>query len=148
MKGKFDANVLWPLAKSVRNWIVDRSTPRDFTVDQKLKGYKAESAAFLIGILKYFTMNSLVIRFCRQNLWVDKMSYKFHENSCQKRTIQNFLVFLQTFWRKLIRIPVEKAANIAYLFITLNKKINYPLCMRQTCSGKLHNKKILKKTLG
>jgi len=32
MKGKFDAYVLWPLAKRVQNWIVDRSTARDFTV--------------------------------------------------------------------------------------------------------------------
>ena len=26
IKGKFDAYVLWPLAKSLQNWIVDRST--------------------------------------------------------------------------------------------------------------------------
>ena len=26
MKGKFDSYVLWPLAKSFQNWIVDRST--------------------------------------------------------------------------------------------------------------------------
>ena len=32
MKGKFDAYVLWPLAKNFQNWIVDRSTGRDFTV--------------------------------------------------------------------------------------------------------------------
>ena len=32
MKGKFDAYVLWPLAKTVQNWIVDRSTAPDFTV--------------------------------------------------------------------------------------------------------------------
>ena len=35
MKGKFDAYVLWPLAKRVQNWIVDRSTARNFTVVQK-----------------------------------------------------------------------------------------------------------------
>ena len=33
MKGKFDAYVLWPLVKKIQNWIVDRSTARDFTVD-------------------------------------------------------------------------------------------------------------------
>ena len=33
MKGKFDAYVLWPLAKRVQIWIVDRSTARDFTVN-------------------------------------------------------------------------------------------------------------------
>ena len=32
MKGNFDAYVLWPLDKMVQNWIVDRSTARDFTV--------------------------------------------------------------------------------------------------------------------
>ena len=32
MKGKFDAYVLWPLAKKFQNWIVDRSTALNFTV--------------------------------------------------------------------------------------------------------------------
>ena len=32
MKGKFDAYVLWPLTKKFQNWIVDRSTARDFMV--------------------------------------------------------------------------------------------------------------------
>ena len=32
MEGKFDAYVLWPLAKKFQNWKVDRSTARDFTV--------------------------------------------------------------------------------------------------------------------
>ena len=32
MKGKFDTYVVWPLAKKFQNWIVDRSTARDFTV--------------------------------------------------------------------------------------------------------------------
>ena len=32
MKGKFDAYVLWLLTKKFQNWIVDRSTARDFTV--------------------------------------------------------------------------------------------------------------------
>ena len=32
IKEKFDAYVLWPLAKKIQNWIVDRSTARDFTV--------------------------------------------------------------------------------------------------------------------
>ena len=32
MKGKFDAYVRWPLAQNFQNWIVDRSTARDFTV--------------------------------------------------------------------------------------------------------------------
>ena len=32
MKGKFDSYVLWPLAKNIQNWIVDRCTARDFTV--------------------------------------------------------------------------------------------------------------------
>ena len=32
MMGKFDAYVPWPLSKSFQNWIVDRSTARNFTV--------------------------------------------------------------------------------------------------------------------
>ena len=32
IQGKFDAYVLWPLAKQVQNWIVDQSTAPDFTV--------------------------------------------------------------------------------------------------------------------
>ena len=37
MKGKFDAYVLWPLDKMVQNWIVVRSTARNFTVDYCVK---------------------------------------------------------------------------------------------------------------
>ena len=32
MKGKIDAYVLWPLAIRIQNWIVDRSTARNFKV--------------------------------------------------------------------------------------------------------------------
>ena len=32
MERKFDAYVLWPLAKRVKNWIVDRFTARNFMV--------------------------------------------------------------------------------------------------------------------
>ena len=32
MKGNFDAYVMWPLDKMVQNWVVDRSTAREFTV--------------------------------------------------------------------------------------------------------------------
>ena len=32
MKGKFDAYVLWFLAKKDQMWIVDQFTARDFTV--------------------------------------------------------------------------------------------------------------------
>ena len=37
MKGKFDAYVVWPLAKNVQNWMVDQSTARDFIVLYFLK---------------------------------------------------------------------------------------------------------------
>ena len=41
MKGNFDAYLLWPLDKKVKNWIVDRSTTRDFTVcyEETLKNW-------------------------------------------------------------------------------------------------------------
>ena len=32
MNGKFDAYLLWPLAKRVQNWIVDWSITNDFTL--------------------------------------------------------------------------------------------------------------------
>ena len=32
IKGKFDAYVLWPLAKKFQNWLVDQSIAREFTV--------------------------------------------------------------------------------------------------------------------
>ena len=35
MKGKFDAYLLWPLAKKIENWIVDRSTAHNFMVVQQ-----------------------------------------------------------------------------------------------------------------
>ena len=38
MTGKFDAYVLWPLAKRVQNWILDRSTARNFTVTHFCEG--------------------------------------------------------------------------------------------------------------
>ena len=37
MKGNFDVHLLRPLAKRVQNWIVDRSTARNFTVHEFLK---------------------------------------------------------------------------------------------------------------
>ena len=50
MKGKFDAYVLWPLAKKFQNWIIDRSTARDFTVCTA----QSVSAAFTVShILLY-----------------------------------------------------------------------------------------------
>ena len=50
MKGKFDTYVLWPLATKFQNWIVDRSTARDFTVRwflaKKLAFYDPPSLKF------------------------------------------------------------------------------------------------------
>ena len=45
MKEKFDAYVLWPLAKKFQNWIVDRSTARNFCCRYKL--WKPEILRFL-----------------------------------------------------------------------------------------------------
>ena len=50
MKGKFDAYVLWPLAKSFQNWIVDRSTARDFTVIEFPNGIIDSGSLCLIGL--------------------------------------------------------------------------------------------------
>ena len=35
MKKKFDAYILWPLAKRIQNWIVDRSTTHNFMVSKR-----------------------------------------------------------------------------------------------------------------
>ena len=51
MKGKFDAYVLWPLSKKFQNWIVDRSTARDFTVCKICKKL-AESPQLIISPIK------------------------------------------------------------------------------------------------
>ena len=37
MKGKFDAYVLWSLAKIVQNWIVDQSSARNVTVTRAVE---------------------------------------------------------------------------------------------------------------
>ena len=47
MKGKFDAYVLWPLAKKFQNWIVDQSTARNFTVPRRAKKDKNLSTKFM-----------------------------------------------------------------------------------------------------
>ena len=60
MKGKFDAYVLWPLAKMFQNWIVDRSTARDFTVfdDQfSWDSQKGRDRKTSILVLAFETLN-------------------------------------------------------------------------------------------
>ena len=54
MKGKFDAYVLWPLAKSFQNWIVDRSTACDFTILQKVRIEGGRPRKLFIPIFTYF----------------------------------------------------------------------------------------------
>ena len=49
MKGKFDAYVLWPLAKRVQNWIVDQFTARDFTIIVSYFNYKYFQYLILMG---------------------------------------------------------------------------------------------------
>ena len=86
-------------------------------------------------------MNSLVIR-------LDNMSYKFHSNSCQKRgnMQQNSFGIPPNILKKTNQNSSRKSSQHRISIHNFKqKKINYPLCMRQTCSGKLHNKKILKK---
>ena len=55
MKGKFDAYVLWPLAQKFQNWIVDRSTARNFAAfifsTNFLKAYFIYFKGFYLKIL-------------------------------------------------------------------------------------------------
>jgi hypothetical protein len=44
MKAKFDAYVLWPLERSIQNWIVDWSTARNFMVGSLLAVWAEQQA--------------------------------------------------------------------------------------------------------
>ena len=61
MKGKFDANVLWPLAQRVQNWIVYWSTARDITVIAKLKRLKLFNICSRLKTLLCFRVESLLL---------------------------------------------------------------------------------------
>ena len=51
MKEKFDAYVLWPLAKEFQKWIVDQSTARNFTVIDILTDIKKGGEIIIFGQL-------------------------------------------------------------------------------------------------
>ena len=59
MKGNFDAYALWPLDKTIQNWIVDRSTARNFTV-YNAKIRDAYWYQFGCGILKWWVLKSKI----------------------------------------------------------------------------------------
>ena len=52
MKGKFDAYVLWPSAKMIQIWIVDRSTARDFTVFKLLSNRRAADQLNIMSLVE------------------------------------------------------------------------------------------------
>ena len=54
MKGKFDAYILWPLAKGVQNWIVDWSTARNFMVSICFLGVPLNNISFVLGRLSFY----------------------------------------------------------------------------------------------
>ena len=61
IKGKFDPYVLWPLAKRVQNWIVDRFTARDFTVWVKnFQNLKVKCFSILVQKLKHFIFSNKI----------------------------------------------------------------------------------------
>ena len=66
MKGGFDDYVLWPLAKRVKNRIVDQSTARDFTVFQESRTTFMERKQ--IQVVQYNCMDSTAYRNCAE-LW-------------------------------------------------------------------------------
>ena len=76
------------------------------------------------------------------------MSSEFPQNSCQKRRNlqQNSFGIPPNILKKTNQYSSRKSSQLRRFSHNLEKNIYYPLCMRQTCSGKLHNKKILKKT--
>ena len=73
MKGKFDPYVLWPLAQKFQNWIVDRSTARDFTVLMILWWF----------FLKCLEFNLLPFLFHKLQFYVQLRCKYPHKNSFQ-----------------------------------------------------------------
>ena len=94
MKGKFDAYVLWPLAKRVQNWIVDRSTTRDFTV---VHCTEVRCSSFPSG---RFTITTVSVQFVHCiSEWTKRKTGKFYLCAMGWRNI--VLSFLQgiSHWR-------------------------------------------------
>ena len=64
IKRKFDAYVLWPLAKIVQNWIVDRPTASNFTVP-----YEAPILGQLLDLISTPKINISEPRFKSYDPW-------------------------------------------------------------------------------
>ena len=64
IKGKFDAYVLWPLAKKVQNWIVDRSTARDFTVIKFCSGASSFYGNWICNLGWFSPVRSKLVQLC------------------------------------------------------------------------------------
>ena len=125
MKGKSDAYVLWPLAKKFQNWIVDRSTTRDFTVLKRHWvgfSYPSTKDFFLFTFmgLRLCTQNEHImtwgnnrstlkvlidfclLRFYQKVLW----NVRFKLNSSKFRVLEHVLKYV---WSKS-SFPVQKAS--------------------------------------
>ena len=115
MKGKFDAYVLWPLAKKFQNWIVDRSTAFDFTVYNKNSSQNIR----LIHLKGVFIIIEL-IRYCLCFGWYNFLiciSQHFLKNKIlfivkdQKERLKMAIFIEWVFWNKKLFQYLSAASN-------------------------------------
>ena len=99
MKGKFDAYVLWPLTKRVQNWIVDRSTARDFTVctmnHSSSKGAKVNFSCQESFELFWFFFK---LRICNSFLMTSIFETRYFLKLCSIFDELPFIVFTKIFF--------------------------------------------------
>ena len=142
MEGKFDAYVVWPLAKRVQNWIVDRSTARDFTV-YGFSSFKLQNwgQTNVLGLKRddELTYNRHVTHYCFASLrvsdfvffldtqkWLDFESHYIHIVLCVGRGTAallslNFLYFvpsIEYIWN--VNCPLKYFLNFEiFIFFTV-----------------------------
>ena len=77
MKGKMDAYVLCPLATKFQNWIVDRSTARDFTVFVKVSNTFLQFALVTLRVQQMKSMENVFARMDIMETDVNMVSKQF-----------------------------------------------------------------------
>ena len=86
MKGKFDAYVLWPLAKRVQNSILDRSTARDFTITST---FWYRSGKFKIG--KRMVSQCFKMHWSHLDMWRHGIRFYSSKRTHSRKKKPNFV---------------------------------------------------------
>ena len=122
MTGKFDAYVLWPLAKRVQSWIVDRSTARDFTVAilyltilHELNGTSIDN--FVVWSFPVF-LSSVFATYAWHEFWTCSHNHFINFHHCNKGWNLAFGQFQKLFEKTAI--STTKNQNL----LTLKKETN------------------------